>query len=255
MSDEAPGDEAKLQHETRIHCISADCSQAADVDRLRKQVSAKFKGLDTLHICFGVSALLPPPGCGRRRSGKARFEAGRLKSVRRQGRPRGSATGRDECIQRQRGWNRRVPGCIPAHAADHVALPCRRAHVFRRRALRHTHSLGIRRDQVGAALSLPLGRYRGAGSPRSRPRCVGFRHSAVDLDASTEMPQDLAWVKGEKMLSAASVAEKTIFAVDRYSHGTLTLPRFYAFATWIDKIFPRLHRQTGSQEVRLLVPA
>ncbi len=59
MSDEAPGDEAKLKHEARIHCIAADCAKVEDVDKLRKQVSAKFKGIDTLHICFGVSALLP----------------------------------------------------------------------------------------------------------------------------------------------------------------------------------------------------
>ncbi len=53
-----------------------------------------------------------------------------------------------------------------------------------------------------------------------------------------EMPQDLAWVKGEKMLTSEDVAEKTIFAVDRYNEASSPLPPFYALATWIDKIFP-----------------
>ena len=87
-----------------------------------------------------------------------------------------------------------------------------------------------------------------AGKRRAKVRflsiCPGtiatsFRHSAVDLDRSkADMPEDLAWVKGEKMLTSAGVAEKTIFAVDRYTEGVISLPPFYAFATWIDKIFP-----------------
>lgn len=257
MSDEAPGDEAKLQHETRIHCISADCSQAADVDRLRKQVSAKFKGLDTLHICFGVSALLPLLGVAgvdpvrpssKQDANKVYADKAGLEAVQQavtsasNVNVAGTAVCLAAFLPMLQTTSRFPAAVLMSSAAALFATPTRSVYAATKSA-----QLSLFRSVAIEAQAHQEAAPAASGKPRANVRflavCPGtisssFRHSAVDLDASTEMSQDLAWVKGEKMLSAASVAEKTIFAVDRYSHGTLTLPRFYAFATWIDKIFP-----------------
>ncbi|GAC95643.1 NADP-dependent L-serine/L-allo-threonine dehydrogenase [Pseudozyma hubeiensis SY62] len=254
MSDEAPGDEAKAKHESRIHCIAADCSKPEDVDRLRKQVSAKFKGLDTLHICFGVSALLPLLGVAgvdpvRPTDGqsatKVHPDQSGLEAV---------------SLAVTSASNINVSATAICLAAFLPMLQTTSLHpaivlISSAAALFATPTRSIYAATKSAQLSLfrslaieSLAHSESTASRRAKVRflamCPGtiatsFRHSAVDFDpAKSDMPQDLAWVKGEKMLTPNDVAEKTIFAVDRYATGTITLPRFYAFATWIDKVFP-----------------
>ncbi|PWN38413.1 NAD(P)-binding protein [Meira miltonrushii] len=57
MSDEAPGYENVKSKKTVA--ITADCSNAEDIVRIREECRKAFEGIDTVHICFGVSALRP----------------------------------------------------------------------------------------------------------------------------------------------------------------------------------------------------
>lgn len=57
MSDEAPGYENVKSKKTIS--ITADCSNAEDIIRIREECRKAFEGIDTVHICFGVSALRP----------------------------------------------------------------------------------------------------------------------------------------------------------------------------------------------------
>lgn len=261
MSDEAPGDEAKLKHESRIHCIVADCSKAEDVDKLRKQVSAKFKGLDTLHISFGVSALLPLLGVAgvdpirpteKQDLTKVFPDASGLLAVQQAvtSASKVNVAGTAICLAAFLPMLQTTSSfpavALMSSAAALFATPTRSVYAATKSAqLSLFRSVAI---EAQAHADKSAKKDSGSGKRRNRVRflsiCPGtiatsFRHSAVDLDSSkAAMPQDLAWVKGEKMLTSADVAEKTIFAVDRYTEGTITLPPFYAFATWLDKIFP-----------------
>ncbi|SPO19914.1 uncharacterized protein UTRI_00312_B [Ustilago trichophora] len=257
MSDEAPGDEAKLKHDTRIHCIAADCAKAEDVDRLRKQVSAKFKGLDTLHICFGVSALLPLLGVAgvdpvrpTDKQDKTKIYADRsgLEAVQQAvaSASNVNVAGTAICLAAFLPMLQTTsvyPAVIlMSSAAALFATPTRSVYAATKSAqLSLFRSVAIE-AQAHAEVDPDTAKRR--AKVRFLSICPGtiatsFRHSAVDLDRSkADMPDDLAWVKGEKMLTSADVAHKTIFAVDRYTQGVITLPPFYAFATWIDKIFP-----------------
>lgn len=258
MSDEAPGDQAKSKHDLRIHCIAADCANAQDVDRLRKQVSAKIKGLDTLHICFGVSALLPLLGV-----------AG-VDPVRRADKQNPSKVYADksglEAVQQAvvNASNVNVAGtaiCLAAFlpmlqttshypavvlmssAAALFAAPTRSVYAATKAA-----QLSLFRSVALESQAHAQVKPANSAKPRSQVHflsicpatiATSFRHSAVDLDhTKADMPEDLAWVKGEKMLTPFHVAQRTIFAVDRFTQGIVTLPSSYAFATWIDKIFP-----------------
>lgn len=58
MSDEAPGYEFE-DAKKKTFSIKADCSNAKDVIRIREECRKAFEGIDTIHICFGVSALRP----------------------------------------------------------------------------------------------------------------------------------------------------------------------------------------------------
>lgn len=58
MSDEAPGYEFE-QGKMNTISIQADCSNAEDIIRIREECREAVKGIDTVHICFGVSALRP----------------------------------------------------------------------------------------------------------------------------------------------------------------------------------------------------
>lgn len=258
MSDEAPGDEAKLQHDMRIHCIAADCAKADDVDRLRKQVSAKFKGLDTLHICFGVSALLPLLGVagvdpvrpsGEQGAAKVYADKSGLEAVQQAvaSASNVNVAGTAVCLAAflpMLQTTSPFPAVVLiSSAAALFATPTRSVYAATKSAqLSLFRSVAIE-SQAHAEVAPDS-----AGKRRSKVRflsiCPGtiatsFRHSAVDLDKTkSDLPEDLAWVKGERMLTSEGVAEKTIFAVDRYTEGTITLPPFYAFATWIDKVFP-----------------
>lgn len=258
MSDEAPGDEAKLKHESRIHCIAADCSKTEDVDRLRKQVSAKFKGLDTLHICFGVSALLPLLGVagvdpvrstGKQDSTKVYPDKSGLEAVQQAvaSASNVNVAGTAICLAAflpMLQTTSSLPAVVlMSSAAALFATPTRSVYAATKSA-----QLSLFRSVAIESQAHAEAKPTDSGKRRSKVRflsiCPGtiatsFRHSAVDLDHSKgDMPQDLAWVKGEKMLTPEGVAEKTIFAVDRYNEGIITLPPFYAFATWIDKICP-----------------
>ncbi|EST09886.1 Short-chain dehydrogenase/reductase SDR [Kalmanozyma brasiliensis GHG001] len=255
MSDEAPGDEAKLKHESRIHCIAADCSKAEDVDRLRKQVSAKFKGLDTLHICFGVSALLPLLGVAgvdpvrSKDSTKVYPDKSGLEAVQQavasasNVNVAGTAVVLAAFLPMLQTTSSLPAVVLMSSAAALFATPTRSVYAATKSA-----QLSLFRSVAIELQAHAEVKPADSGKRRSRVRflsiCPGtiatsFRHSAVDLDHSKgDMPQDLAWVKGEKMLTPEGVAEKTIFAVDRYNEGIITLPPFYAFATWIDKIYP-----------------
>ena len=258
MSDEAPGDEAKLKHETRIHCIAADCAKAEDVDRLRKQVSAKFKGLDTLHICFGVSALLPLLGVAGvdpvrpadpQDASKVYADKSGLEAVQQAvaSASNVNVAGTAVCLAAflpMLQTTSPYPAVVlMSSAAALFATPTRSVYAATKSA-----QLSLFRSIAIEAQAHAEVKPDAAGKRRAKVRflsiCPGtiatsFRHSAVDLDRSkADMPEDLAWVKGEKMLTSAGVAEKTIFAVDRYTEGVISLPPFYAFATWIDKIFP-----------------
>lgn len=257
MSDEAPGDEAKAKHEARITCIAADCSNAEDVDRLRKQVSAKFKGIDTVHICFGVSALLPllgvagvdpvRPAPGQNKT-KIYADKSGLEAVQHAVTSASSVNVSGTAIVLAAFLPMlQTTSAFPAvvlmsSAAALFATPTRSVYAASKSAqLSLFRSVAI--EAKAHTEAAPV-----SGKKRAKVRflsiCPGtiatsFRHSAVDLDkSSSEMPEDLAWVKGEKMLTPGGVSERTIFAVDRYNEGTITLPPFYAFATWIDKIFP-----------------
>ncbi|SNX81578.1 uncharacterized protein MEPE_00283 [Melanopsichium pennsylvanicum] len=258
MSDEAPGDDAKLEHDTRIHCIAADCAKPEDVDSLRKQVSAKFKGLDTLHICFGVSALLPllgvagvdpirpsdkqdkttvyPDKSGLEAVHQAVSSASNVNVA-------GTAVVLAAFLPMLQTTSAFPAVVLISSAAALFATPTRSVYAATKAAqLSLFRSVAI---EAQAHSEVPA---NGSEKRRSKVRflsiCPGtiatsFRHSAVDLDKSkVDMPDDLAWVKGEKMMTSAGVAEKTIFSVDRYTEGVVTLPKVYAFATWIDKIFP-----------------
>jgi len=258
MSDEAPGDGSKLKHESRIHCIAADCSKAEDVDKLRKQVSAKFKGLDTLHICFGVSALLPLLGVAgvdpirpteKQEASKVYPDASGLLAVQQAvtSASNVNVAGTAICLAAflpMLQTTSRFPAVIlMSSAAALFATPTRSVYAATKSAqLSLFRSVAI--EAQAHAEKSPKDSAKRRNKVRFLSICPGtiatsFRHSAVDLDSSkADMPQDLAWVKGEKMLTSAHVAEKTIFAVDRYNEGTITLPPFYAFATWVDKIFP-----------------
>lgn len=257
MSDEAPGDAAKLKHETRIHCIAADCSTAKDVDRLRKQVTAKFKGLDTLHICFGVSALLPLLGIAgvdpirRSRDSSSAVHPDRagLEAVERvvTGAAHVNVSGTALCLAAfvpMLQTTSRLPAiALTSSAAALFATPTRSVYAATKAA-----QLSLFRS-----VAIECKAHSEANPPASDKRrshvrflavCPGtiatsFRHSAVDLDTtSSDMPQDLAWVKGETMLTSKEVASKTIFGVDRYKEGVITMPALYGLATWIDKIAP-----------------
>lgn len=257
MADEAPGDEAKQKPDSRIHCIAADCAKAEDVDRLRKQISAKFKGLDTLHICFGVSALLPLLGVagvdpvrptGKQEASKVYPDKSGLEAVQQAvaSASNVNVAGTAVCLAAflpMLQTTSSLPAVVlMSSAAALFATPTRSVYAATKSAqLSLFRSVAI--ESQAHAEAAPA-----SGKRRSKVRflsiCPGtiatsFRHSAVDLDhGKDEMPQDLAWVKGEKMLTSEDVAEKTIFAVDRYNEGVITLPPFYAFATWVDKIFP-----------------
>lgn len=254
MSDEAPADSTKSAYELRITCIAADCSKAEDVDSLRKQVSAKCKGIDTVHICFGVSALLPLLGVAGvdpvKSSGEKRVYADRagLEAVHSAVNSASNVnlTGTAICLTAflpMLQTTSPYPSVIlMSSAAALFATPTRSIYAATKSA-----QLSLFRSVAVEAQAHSEASPEG-GKKRAKVRflsiCPGtiatsFRHSAVDLDkTSTEMPEDLAWVKGEKMLTPQGVAEKTIFAVDRYSEGTITLPPFYALATWVDKLAP-----------------
>jgi len=58
MSDEAPGYENQKSNKQTLS-IKADCSNAKDIFRIREECRNAFDGIDTIHICFGVSALRP----------------------------------------------------------------------------------------------------------------------------------------------------------------------------------------------------
>lgn len=258
MSDEAPGDKAKLKHELRIHCIAADCAKAEDVDKLRKQVLAKFKGLDTLHICFGVSALLPLLGVAGvdpiRRApgqGKAMVYADKsgLEAVQQavSSAANVNVAGTAVCLAAFLPMLQ-TTSCSPAvilmsSAAALFATPTRSIYAATKSAqLSLFRSVAIEAQAHAEADAEDSGKRR--AEVRFLSICPGtiatsFRHSAVDLVGSTsEMPEDMAWVKGEKMLTSEAVAKKTILAVDRYTEGVITLPPLYAVATWVDKLFP-----------------
>lgn len=256
MSDEAPGDQAKNKHEARIHCIAADCSQAEDVDRLRKQISAKFKGIDTLHICFGVSALLPllgvagvdPVRPSGKDSSKVYADKSGLEAVQKavSSAANVNLSGTAVCLAAflpMLQTTSQLPAVVlMSSAAALFATPTRSVYASTKAAqLSLFRSVAIEAKAHAEVSSTDSGKKR--AKVRFLSICPGtiatsFRHSAVDLTDKSDMPEDLAWVKGEKMLSPEGVAEKTIFAVDRYSEGVITLPALYAIATWIDKIFP-----------------
>ncbi|PWZ02759.1 NAD(P)-binding protein [Testicularia cyperi] len=257
MSDEAPGDEAKAKHESRIHCIAADCANPDDVDRLRKQVMARLKGLDTLHICFGVSALLPllgvagvdpvrPPAGGLKSvyADKAGLEAvGKAVSNASHVNVSGTAMCLAAFLPMLQTTSRYPAAALTSSAAALFATPTRSVYAATKAAqLSLFRSVAIE-SKAHAEVAVDA-----SNKPRSKVRflavCPGtiatsFRHSAVDLDEKTaEMPEDLAWVKGETMLTSSEVASKTIFAVDRYNEGIITMPALYGIATWVDKIAP-----------------
>ncbi len=58
MAQHAPGWDEN-QGKERYWTVKADCSDPTDVDTIRNLVMRELGGLDTLHICFGVSALKP----------------------------------------------------------------------------------------------------------------------------------------------------------------------------------------------------
>ncbi|KDN45239.1 NAD(P)-binding protein [Tilletiaria anomala UBC 951] len=57
-SQQGPGWE-KNQGKERYWTVQADCTKAEDLVKVRDLVLKELGGLDTLHICFGVSALKP----------------------------------------------------------------------------------------------------------------------------------------------------------------------------------------------------
>ncbi|EPQ32351.1 uncharacterized protein PFL1_00547 [Pseudozyma flocculosa PF-1] len=270
QSEEAPGEEAKQAMATRFHTFKADCTDPNDVDRLRKYVAANLKGLDTLHICFGVSALLPllgVAGVDPIRPSKAGGEA-----VSRSVNPdRVGLEAVAAAVSKASHVN--VVGtaiCLAAFTpmlqttSSHpaIALTCSAAALVpapTRSIYASTKAGQLALFRSFAIECLAHASHPAAAAEGGKGRrkvnflaiCPGtisssFRHSAVDLAPSTsdgtkggtDMPEDLAWVKGEKMLSAKDVADKTIFKVDRYATGTVTMPALYEAATWIDKVYP-----------------
>jgi NAD(P)-dependent dehydrogenase (short-subunit alcohol dehydrogenase family) len=61
QSDEAPGWENRKKEEgDGILALQADCTEVDDIVRIREECRKAFHGgLDTIHVCFGVSALRP----------------------------------------------------------------------------------------------------------------------------------------------------------------------------------------------------
>ena len=258
QSDANPGEAQKLDPASRVHIFQADCTDAADVDRLRKFVTAKLKGLDTLHICFGVSALHPLLGVAG--VDPVRTPKGGLKTVYAD---QAGLKAVGEAVSKASDVN--VTGTAICLAAF---VPMLQTTSFSPAVALTSSAAALlpppTRSIYGATKSAQLTLFKAFGiecqahheltrnSDQRRKLvrflavCPGtiatsFRHSAVDLEkpgeeGKAEMPEDLAWVKGEKMLTPESVAGKTIFAVDRKQQGTITMPGLYAAAVWIEKI-------------------
>ncbi|KAN0066290.1 hypothetical protein ACQY0O_000384 [Thecaphora frezii] len=260
QSDHAPADETK-QGAARIHIVQADCTDPHDVERLAKYVLDKLGGLDTLHICFGVSALLPllgiagvdpirPPKDGLT---TIHPSAEGLEAISAAVRSTShvNVAGTAVCLAAfapiLQTTSRYPAIALTSSAAALLPAPTRSLYAATKAAqLVLFRSFAIECDAHASPFPAPTTsepKHQRRAKIRFLAICPGtistsFRHSAVDLTRSTHMPQDLAWVKGEKMLSSQAVAQETVFQVDRYAQGTRAMPRIYGAATWIEKIFP-----------------
>ncbi|CAM6107829.1 unnamed protein product [Calypogeia fissa] len=254
--------------EDRIKTFKADCSNPRDIDYLRMYIQANFRGIDTLHICFGVSALLPLLGI-------AGVDPIRPSSMDGEG---ASSIYADEkglnavsqAVNRASEVN--VTGTAMVLAAfvpmlqttsthPAIALTSSAAALFPAPtrsiyAATKTAQLSLFRSvaiECQAHASQPQSSLPAEREKREDIRflavCPGtiatsFRSSAVDFkQGDGDLPADSAWGKdggkrAERILTSEYVAEKTILGVDRFQRGEIVIPGLYTLGRWIDLIYP-----------------
>ncbi|PWN50483.1 NAD(P)-binding protein [Violaceomyces palustris] len=262
MSNQVPGEEEERK-EGRVEIFKADCTDPEQVDSLRRYVQDRWGGLDTLHICLGVSALKPLLGVASvdpitdlKKDGEGHRsihpDVRGLESVK-------------DAVNRASEINLTstaliltalIPTLQTTSPYPSVALMSSVAALLP--APTRSIYASTKSSQLSLFRSVAIECSAHSDSPnvgdqQQSPKrsnlkflsvCPGtistsFRESAVDGgDPGQPLSDSNVSVESGKALTPAYVAEKTILAVDRHEEGIIVLPRLYQLATWLEKIFP-----------------
>ncbi|KAI1148246.1 short-chain dehydrogenase [Nemania diffusa] len=222
---------ARLTQECGDRCLPfvADFTQAADMERLRGQLLRQWDGLDTLHICAGVSAVQPVMALTGINSGdedpdalSVQFAA-EIAGRATQGNFVGPLIAAMTFIPMMKRTSASPAILLVSSVAAVVPAPTRALYAATKAAsLLLFQSLAIEHPAIAFTCVLPA-TIEG-----------NFRSSAVDADPTQKIDET-----NKKGLKLDYVASRCAEAVDQGSRGNVVIPWFpYAIAHHLYYIWP-----------------
>ncbi|KAI0512836.1 short-chain dehydrogenase [Xylaria bambusicola] len=211
--------------------FTGDFTSPADMERLRRKILQEWDGLDTLHICAGVSAVQPAMALAGYQTGEDGPDVAGVKRAveiagqATQGNVVGPLVAATTFIPMMKRTSASPAILLVSSVAAVIPAPTRALYAATKAAaLKFFQSLAIEHPEISFTCMLPA-TIQG-----------NFRSSAVDVDPSMRTGP-----ANKKGLAVEYVAGKCADAVDRGTGGNVVLPWIpYALAHHLYYIWPSL---------------